>query len=158
MEDIKPKNTREEMLANQRFKAGQKHMKPSEKTLEKFDKQNDKIDKLSEIMHDYCTSVAVLSNHFEKGGIVVRIEDHVMETNGKVALNTKWRNYLIAGGSVILFLFPVMTGVFMYFMNDLRRDMGVDITAQVQAHEINYNEEFDSKVVDIIEKYDWEIN
>lgn len=66
----------------------------------------------------------------------IRTEKHVKVTNGKVAENTRWRNYLFAAVIMISFLFPTLTGVFVYFMADMRDDVSQMITIEVQKNRI----------------------
>jgi len=93
-----------------------------------------------------------------------RIEAHVKYTNGCVGEN---RNNiskinlvvsrLTSGISVIIFLIPLITGIFVYFVKDLREDIGKDINNTIMIHEKSFNESFDDKVLGIIESHDWKL-
>ena len=87
----------------------------------------DKLEQLSGLAYE----VKSLNDHFSKDGIITEIRDHVKDTNGKVALNTKWRNYMFAFVIMFSFLFPTLTGVFIYFMKDMKHDISNEITLEI---------------------------
>ncbi len=93
---------------------------------------SDKFEEIKGDVSEIKTGVSVLTEVME------RVEKHVEYTNGCVASNTKWRNYLFAGLMFFTFLFPVLTGVFMYFMGDLKEDLQKDITIQIQENNNEY--------------------
>lgn len=72
------------------------------------------------------------------------VTDRQDKTNGSVARNViqitrlrLWRSYIIGGIAVILFMLPLVGGVFIYFLNDLRSDL-------------------DERIVNVVETTDWE--
>lgn len=74
-----------------------------------------------------------IQSHFEKNGVICQIKEeivetkeHVKTTNGKVAENTKWRNYLTAFAILVSFLFPTITGIFVYFVKDMKSDIRLE--------------------------------
>lgn len=82
-----------------------------------------------------------------KGGIKTlnatstRIEKHVKYTNGCVGENRKditktnlLLSRLTSGVAVIMFLVPILSGIFVYFLNDFKSDVGKEITIQIEAN------------------------
>ena len=127
------------------YKLMMDHNTSSYETLERFDEFNDKfnnlsdnVNNLSDTVNGYCDSLKSINGYFLEGGIIPRIEEHVKETNGKVALNSRWRERLIAGMAVIIFLFPTITGLFIYFLNDLKKDVSNEITAKINERNGEY--------------------
>lgn len=87
-----------------------------------------------EMINDLESKIDTIGAHFDERGIITRIEKHVKYTNGCVAENTKWRNYLFTAVVIFGFLFPVMTGAFAYFMSDLHGDLQDEMTIMIEAN------------------------
>ena len=66
-----------------------------------------------------------------------KTEKHLEKLNGKVAINSRWRHKLTGSMIVIVFLFPLLTAVFGYFMKDMKQDMVSLIEAK--SEKIDYN-------------------
>jgi hypothetical protein len=112
--------------------------KPAPETLEKINKLNEDLKgDVSEI--NSC--IKVLGSHFEDSGIVPRIEEKVTQINGRVKSLEIWKACILGGMSVILFLFPVVSAIFVYFIKDLREDMENRITSQIETNNNKYFEE-----------------
>lgn len=125
-----PTNKREEDIAEYWKKQGLEHSDSSPETIKRFDALVDKLSVLPVISANIS---------FIKGE-VTETKKHVKDTNGKVALNTKWRNYIFAGLIILTFLLPMMSSFFIYALNDMRSDLKNEITIAIDKNNDKYFE------------------
>lgn len=78
-----------------------------------------------------------INKHFDKEGMVSKIESHVEKTNGRVRKLETWRSFLLGGWAVISILFPIL---FVFFMSNFRYEVREIISNQVTTAINDYDE------------------
>ncbi len=116
-----PEQIREGIVFLEAHKLGKlsPHNEPSEKTLQKFNDMNNKIDNLkdgvAEINVKLEKTIILIQEEFKKNyEDHCRIEKQTTKTNGTVKWHSKLFYLTIGGGSVILF---IMTAVLIPYIN-----------------------------------------